>query len=159
MFYLILHSSGIHAASPQDYQYSCEIINYGLFSEETGNARFSEKEKPSVLSKNIIGFIKEATEIPLKMGTHFGFSYIVKTNSPQPALDLKFTAQHPEMQNPKTNKVENSYEYETTKITDRENFFGFIFEEEFELVEGDWLFQILYEDSVLCQKGFKVYTK
>lgn len=136
---------------------SCVILNFGIFTKDTGQVNLNDKQGSSARSQLFkIEQLRETTNIPLLLGTHFGFSYKINTDTPQQAKELIFRADHPDMNNPTTNELTNSYVFSATKPTDNISFFGFLFEYEYELVEGDWLFQIISENGVICQKGFKV---
>jgi hypothetical protein len=136
---------------------TCLILDFGLFTKDTGQINFNDKQGVNARSQQFkVEQLRETTKVPLLLGTHFGFSYKVNTDALQQSKELIFRANHPEMTDPKTNEVKTSYVFSATKPTNNISFFGFSFDDEYELVEGDWLFQIISENGVMCQKGFKV---
>jgi hypothetical protein len=136
---------------------SCSIIDYGLFSRDTGQINLNDKKGDKAKTQYFkVEQISETSEIPLELGNHFGFSYKIINDDPAAINNLIFRADHPQMINPETSEITTSYVFSANKPANNLSFFGFLFEEKFELVAGDWLFQIISENGVICQKGFTV---
>ena len=75
---------------------------------------------------------------------------------PTPSVKLTIRTTHPALTNPEDGKTTSTSEYDWTVSGPGPHFFGFSFDRTWEIAEGDWTIQILYNGRVLTQKRFKV---
>jgi hypothetical protein len=132
-----------------------EIVDYGTY--ETG-ARTSVPMPISVSGKmNLVSHVvltKETREIMGQLGTSFGFRYRV-LGVPDGAL-VTIRTRHPRLTNPETGKSMNYGERDQAVNPGEERYTGFSFDATYEIAEGEWSFQIIYQGRVIGEQKFKV---
>lgn len=72
-------------------------------------------------------------------------------------INIKMRILHPPVKNPQTNELFSFAESVYPINIGAHEFYGWIFEHEWELASGQYTFQILYNDKKLGEKTFTVY--
>ena len=146
----ILKSGRLHVVDYLDTHAqvdSVEIDKFGIFEipvEET-----SDYITPRLVS--------QTDQIPPKVGIAFGYTFTV-TGKPDGALtELIMEYSYPGLVEPGTNKTTHHQRFPVLGKISPNNFTCYIFEEEWELVPGKWIFSLKDGDRILAQKTFTVY--
>ena len=85
----------------------------------------------------------------------FGMEVLLE-GMPAPSVTLTIRTTHPALTNPKNKRTTKVSEYDWTVSGAGPHFFGFSFDRTWEIAEGDWTIQILYQGRLLAQKRFRV---
>ena len=88
-------------------------------------------------------------------GRSFGIE-IDMDGFPEGPVSLTIRTLHPPLTNPKTGKTTRISEYDWPVTGRRNVYFGFTFDETWEIAEGPWTIQIRYRGKLLAEKTFKV---
>jgi len=136
-----------------------EILNFGIYK-----ADFIKKEDAAGAAagyKNIVrnvALIEQTTNIPARVGTRFGFEYVIKGSPAGSTIDLTYKYLHPRMSNPKTNQAFTSQEIVSkNREIGRAATITYTFDYEWEAVVGEWTVQIFYAGKKLAEKNFYIY--
>ena len=108
-------------------------------------------------------FVRPAERIPLVKGTYLGFQYRLSKLPPElentKVIELRRVLIHPEMTLPDGTATTGS-EYMVTrkiKLGQVNSYDAYGFHEDYELVKGDWIFQLWFNDRLLVEQKFKTY--
>ncbi len=143
------------ACSVAQAQPRVEIIDYGIY--ETG-IRTTVPMPISVSGKmNVVASVRlteKTREVVGQLGTSFGFRY--RIHGVPPGANVTIRTRHPRLTNPETGKSMNYGEREQETAPGSERYTGFSFDATYEIAEGEWAFQILYEGRIIGEQKFKV---
>jgi len=132
-----------------------EIIDFGAYA--TGS-RTTIPMPISVSGRmNLVDHVRlteKTREIMGQLGTSFGFRYRV-LGVPSGAT-ITVRTLHPRLTNPETGKTMNYGEREQEASPGSERYTGYSFDASYEIAEGEWAFQILYEGRVIGEQKFKI---
>jgi len=135
------------------------IVDYGIYEPNQGSKVDSEGV---LLGYNTVVYSKKlvsrVTEVPGKLGLNFGFRYSLKCKDLNVGtVPVTIKVIHPEMKNPDTQKksTESSWT-DGAWTTDINLHSGWNFDESWEIVLGDWKIQVILNDQVLVEQGFKI---
>ena len=113
-----------------------------------------------VVSKPVIQLVESTARIPLIKGAHMYLQYRIWPLPDQPAyIDLRRVLKHPEMTLPDGSTTTGSDFKVKRKVSSNHVivYTGYGFDEDYELVEGDWVFEIWLEDKKLIEQKFTTY--
>lgn len=136
-----------------------EIVGYGMFTaRETTRLHASTARALAVDGVKGVTFTKYTTEIPAVLGTTFGIQYVINTTPKGGGFKVTCVILFPEpgLVNPRGRTYKKSTEKITTLIG-KKSLYGYGFDEPWELVPGEWVFQIWHKDIRLAQKKFNVF--
>jgi len=109
-------------------------------------------------------FVSKAERIPLVKGTYLGFQYRISRLPHElentRVIELRRVLIHPEMTLPGGSMTMGS-DYTVSrkiKLGKVNSYDAYGFHEDYELVEGDWTFQLWYEDALLIEQKFTTYS-
>ena len=131
-----------------------KAIRKGQITEST------ESNTGKVVRKPELEHVKMTDHIPLVKDTYFGYQFRLFKLPPEamvkPVVELRKVLIHPEMTLPdgsKTTGWDRTFKgrVETQQVV---GFDGYGFNEDYELVEGDWIFQVWYQDQKLIERKF-----
>lgn len=112
------------------------------------------------VSNAVIRLVKSTDRIPLLIGAHMSLQFRLWYFPDQPAyVDLRRVLKHPAMNLP-DGTVSTGSDYmmkERVSVNQVIAYTGYGFDEEYELVEGDWIFEIWHEDRKLIEQKFTTY--
>lgn len=138
------------------------ILQYGIYELVRGGkvVESTLTSTGKAVSKPVIQKIKQTERVALKKGAYFAYQYrLSHLATDKPVVDLKRVLKHPEMTLPDGKKISRS-EY-VIKVPVKQGevfaFDGYAFNEDYEMVEGDWIFQIWYQGNKLIEKKFTSY--
>lgn len=100
--------------------------------------------------------IKQTNEIPLSLGTSFGIRFMIisKCN-----ITVNVKIKHPKIVNPADNKESYQVEGSITKIPDVIQYTGYKFDNQYEMVPGEWIIELWHENKMLLQQKFNIKEK
>jgi hypothetical protein len=131
--------------------FGAEIIDYGICTinlKETVSSDTTASGYYNVTEG--VEFTDKTTNISAAMGISFGIKYVVNGEPEGSKVKLKLVVIHP----PIKGKAKSSAMVDAKIGTWRADFYTF--NENYELVEGEWIFQIFYKDDLLIDKSFTV---
>jgi hypothetical protein len=139
-----------------------QVFQFGIYkAEKKGRiGESSDTNTGKVIRKPVLEHVKMADHVPLEKDIYFGFQYRL-WNLPteamvKPIMELRSVLIHPEMTLPDGSKS-TGWDRPVRGIVKSQQvigFDGYAFNEDYELVEGDWVFQIWYQDQKLVERKF-----
>jgi hypothetical protein len=112
------------------------------------------------VSNAVIQLVRQTDRIPLIKGAHMSLQFRLWYFPDQPAyVDLRRVLKHPEMRLP-DGKVSTGSDYMMkgkVSVNQVIAYTGYGFDEEYELLEGEWIFEIWHEDRKLVEQKFITY--
>ena len=144
--------AGFAAAEPRG-----TIASYGRYEiVETGRPEKAERtvagEVKPVQTRRLI---QQTDEVVGQLGNTFGFEVDLDGLPPGP-VNLVVRTLHPPLTNADTGKTMTVSEYDWPVIGRRKVYFGFTFDYRWEIAEGVWTKQLVYDGKVIAEKKFKV---
>jgi hypothetical protein len=113
-----------------------------------------------VVSSPVIQLVKSTDRIPLIKGAQMYLQYRIWPFPDQPAyVDLTRVLKHPEMKLP-DGSVTTGSSFEVKRRVSSNHvivYTGYGFDEDYEQVEGDWVFEIWHGDQKLIEQTFTTY--
>ncbi|VAW50714.1 hypothetical protein MNBD_GAMMA05-2642 [hydrothermal vent metagenome] len=113
-----------------------------------------------VISNPVIQQVKSTERIPLVKGAQMYLQYKIWSLPNRPAyVDLRRVLTHPEMTLP-DGTVSTGSDFKVKRKVSSNHvivYTGYGFDEDYELVEGEWTFQIWYQDKKLIEQKFTTY--
>jgi len=97
--------------------------------------------------------------IAIKKGRFFGFKVRLEPFPGRRSIELKKVVQHPPMTLP-DGSIKHGYAFIERKKVDQQVVFalaGYFFDEPYEMVAGDWVFQYWLGDKLLVEQKFTTY--
>jgi hypothetical protein len=113
-----------------------------------------------VVSNPVIQQVKSTEKIPLVKGAQMYLQYKIWSFPNQPAyVNLRRVLKHPEMKLPDGTTTTGSDFSVKRKVSSNHVivYTGYGFDEDYELVEGDWVFQIWHKGKKLIEQKFITY--
>ena len=138
------------------------ILQFGVYElvREGKLVESSVTTTGKAISKPTIQQVEQTDRIPAKKDVYFSYQYRL-SNLPtsKPVVNLKRVLIHPEITLPDGSKKTGSEYFIKGKLKRGEVFAfdGYAFSENYEIVEGDWIFQIWYENQKLIEQKFTSY--
>ena len=138
-----------------------KATRYGLFRERARG--FVREDAKAGTGKSIRGptleFAEDTRRIPLRTGVYFGYQYWLRLPPDEGKPVLKRVLIHPEMTLPDGSRVSRSERKLVKKATHGivTAIDAYALSEDYELVEGDWVFQLWYQDEMLVEAKFTSY--
>jgi len=144
---------------------SGRVFEHGIYNaQRKGRVRDEiTANTGKVINKPVLELAEQTDRIPLVKETYFAYRYRImnlpKEEAKKPAVELRKVVSHPEMILP---------DGSTTTGSDRTfkgrqsagqviGFDGYAFNEDYELVEGEWTFQIWFQDKLMVEQTFTMY--
>jgi hypothetical protein len=138
------------------------VFQFGIYkATRKGEITTSSKTNTGkIVRKPKLEHVSMTDRIPLVKDTYFGYQFRLFNLPPEamikPVMKLRKVLIHPEMTLPDGSKStgwDRSFKgkVETQQVI---GFDGYAFNEDYELVEGDWIFQIWYNDQKLVERKF-----
>lgn len=135
-----------------------ELLAYGLMKpSQVAVAKLATEDHPRVDHIRGVRFTRNTQRIIATPETNFGISYRVNTASAGATLDVVHTLIFPEegIQDQSGHRYERSTEQLTIE-TGKPVVYGYGFDEDWERVPGEWVFQVWHNDARILQKTFTV---
>ncbi len=155
LFFLLFLISGC------DYAYvrNIEIISYGITDNKVVE-QFDSPDSPSGKYEvyDQWNLVKKTTNIPARKGVEFGIEYRVDALSLKSDIEVEEIIIFPGdgITNPKT-KIGQKIDSDKTLVSiDDKGGFTYKMEYDWEVVAGNWIFQVRHRDVVYAQMVFEV---
>jgi hypothetical protein len=140
-------------------------IQFGLYkaTREGRITTSAEANTGKVVRSPVLEQVKMTDRVPLVKDTYFGYQYRIWNLPPEvlakPVMELRKVLIHPEMTLPDGSTTTGWDKPHRGKVKTGQviEFDGYAFNEDYELVEGDWIFQIWYGDQKLVERKFVTY--
>lgn len=136
-----------------------EVEGKGVYRLETGSAEAVENTATGeVASVKRSRLVTETDTIAGEMGTEFGFQYTILGSPEEADVSLDFVISYPEqgLTNPDNGETIKQSRYSLKKKIGTSEYMGYGFESDWEIEEGDWLFEIWYDGTMLTKQRFAV---
>jgi len=150
------------ATSYLDKPLTGKIIQHGLYKliRSGGVVDDPNTNTGKVIAKPVLQQVNSSERIPLIKGAQMYLKYRIKPFPDRPAwVDLKQVLKHPEMTLPDGTVSTGSDITFKSKVTANQSigYVGYGFDEDYELLEGDWVFEVWYQDKKLVEQTFTTY--
>jgi hypothetical protein len=141
------------------------VFEYGIYNAlRKGRPRDElTANTGKVMNRPVLELREQTDRIPLVKDTYFAYRYRLmnfpKEEAKKPAIKLRKVLVHPEMTLPDGSRSTGSDRGFKGRAFAGQvtGFDGYAFNEDYELVEGDWVFQIWYQDHLLVEQTFTMY--
>lgn len=159
-FALVVVLAAISAAAPPSLasgEPSATLESFGRYdTRRTGQVDKGERTATGELrSVDLHRLIEQTDQIVGILGNSFGIVIRLENLPPGPAM-LTIRTIHPPLTNPQTGKTMTVSEYDWPVMMRDNVYFGYTFDHGWEIAEGAWTKQILYNGRVIAEKKFKV---
>jgi len=153
---VLLLMVSVVAAAPQ-----AEIKEYGYYEFITEAKRAMHPEATSgFVQTGEALLVKQTQRIPIEKGRLFGFRFIITGMNPTIGqLPVELVVTHPKMEKP-DGTSSTGYRYTLGLTLDQgvvEDQTGYRMNEDYEMVEGDWVFEYRYMNKPLMVQRFTTY--
>jgi hypothetical protein len=137
------------------------VVLYGLFNARSTGSMMDNANSSTgkVIRGSVLNFTEQTQRIPLLKGTRFGYRYKLKLPSDESRPEIRRVLMHPEM-----TLLDGSTVSRSERTLRKRATYGIVnaidayaLSEDYELVEGDWTFQLWYEDKLVVEQTFTTY--
>ncbi len=148
----------VFAHGQETFISAAQVVGYGIFTakHQTRQKGFTDNS-PAADSVEGVRFVDMTNKIPSILKTGFGIEYVINsTPKGRPILVtsvIKFPG--PGLVTPKGKVYKESREHAQVKIGEP-TFYGYAFDEAWEMVPGEWTFEIWHKKARLVKKRFTV---
>ena len=134
-----------------------KIVSYGRYE-------IVEAGKPEKAERTVAGEVKpvenrrliqQTDEVVGQLGNTFGFEVDLE-GLPPGSVNLVVRTIHPALTNSETGRTMTVSEYDWPVVGRSRVYFGFTFDYRWEIAEGIWTKQLIYNGKVIAEKKFKV---
>ena len=141
------------------------VFEYGIYNTlRKGRVRDEiTTNTGKVINRPVLEVAEQTDRIPLVKDTYFAYRYRLmgfpKEEAKKPAIKLRKVLVHPEMTLPDGSRSTGSDRVFKGRAFAGQviGFDGYAFNEDYELVEGDWTFQIWFGEHLLVEQTFTMY--
>ncbi len=141
------------------------IIEFGVYNAiRKGRVRDEMTTNTGkVVNLPVLELAEQTDRIPLVKETYFAYRFRLmnfpKQEAKKPAIELRKVLVHPEMTLPDGSTATGSDRTFKGRAFAGQviGFDGYAFNEDYELVEGDWTFQIWFQDHLMVEQTFTTY--
>lgn len=143
-----------------------KIFEYGIYNaQRKGRVRNNlNTNTGKIISKPVLTLDQQTHKIPLVKNTFFAYRYrllnLPRDEVKKPTIELRKVLIHPPMTLP-DGSISTGWDRTfrgRTSIGQVIAFDGYVFNEDYELVAGDWVFQIWFRDKKLTEQIFTTYN-
>jgi len=131
-----------------------EITAFGVFQDYGKQfERGYSATGPGTYSLEYVRFVEFGSEIPGELGINFGIQYIIHSVPKGKPFRVTGVITYPDkgLVSPDGEIYKSSQEDMIVNLGEK-NFYGFGFDKPWEIIPGEWKFQIKHNDAVLAQK-------
>jgi len=138
-----------------------KVTQFGTYAARSSG---TVREKPGASTgKSILGSVLEPLEqtdrVPLRIGARFGYRYWLQFPPDMSRADIRRVLLHPEMTLPDGSRVSQSERMVRKRTTHGivTALDAYALSENYELVAGEWTFQLWHQDLLLIEQKFTTY--
>lgn len=155
-------SNGSESLSYLDKPLKGRVSQHGLYRmvRSGGLVKDPNTSTGKAVSKPVVQRVKSTERIPLIKGAQMYLQYRIWPIPARPAyVDIRRVLKHPEMKLPDGSVSTGSDYMMKGKVSSNQLivFTGYGLDEDYELVEGDWIFEIWYEGKKMIEQKFTTY--
>jgi antitoxin component of MazEF toxin-antitoxin module len=145
------------AADAQPTITGAEIINYGTYSTGESNVYDDPNSPTGKVGLGVTTPEKQTDNIPAKLNTCFGFYFVIHGKPADAPITMKEVVKHPPMVNAQTGESSTEYsEAIQLKLEDRQCAVQWVLSHDWEIVKGEWTFELFDGDHELLSQKFNV---
>ncbi len=138
---------------------AAEVVGYGIF-DTTKSVKRHGFSAGAIAKDDVTGirFLEYTTQIPTILGTDFGFQYIINSSPRGKPIRVTSVIKFPEggMRHPRGHIYKESRDSHEV-IIGKKALHGYGFDEAWEMVPGQWVFELWHQKARLIKKTFVVY--
>lgn len=139
---------------------AAETLAFGVFTSygKDSTTLSATDDAPPVDSVKSYRFREFTNRIPMQIGTEFGIEYQINTRPKGRPINISTVIIFPEpgLIRPGGKTYKKSTETKRTSIG-KGHLHGYGFDEDWELVPGEWIFEVWYKNARLVKKSFTIY--
>ena len=144
---------------------SGDVIKYGIFRlVRRGHLQNDVSTATGkIIANPVLQLVEQTDRVPLEKDTYFAYQYrisqIPHNERKAPWLELRRVLIHPEIVTPTGMRVSRSERTIRGRIEAGQIIAldGYVFSEDYEMVEGEWIFQIWHDERLLVQQTFTAW--
>lgn len=149
-------------ATRDTHHANAKITKYGLFKTVKKGTLLNNQDTGTgkSISKPTIELVKQTKRIPIKQGNTLAYQYrIYDLPKNVRKIQLRRLISHPEMIKPDGEKISGSDRTIFKPVKKGEVFAldGYTLSEEYEMVPGEWTFQLWHKNQLLLEQQFTTY--
>lgn len=158
-FYTVLMTAGtvpfnFAAAAP-----GAEILEFGYYEVLSEGQRYEDQNTPSgvIQAGPTVKLIQQTDIIPIQAGRLFGLRFLLKEFTGKEDIEIREVVVHPRMTRP-GQKAVTGFETKLPLIIrngEFSDYIGYSLNHDYEMVAGEWRFELWYEDKKLLEQKFK----
>ena len=141
-----------------------EVTEYGYYEKA---AEFERQRNLSATSGyvqtgNDVVLVQQTNNIPMKKGRLFGFKFKLAGFENVQVVQLNLVVTHPKIVRQNNGSVSTGYSYVVTLQPVNgvvENHSGYILDNDYEMVAGEWRFEFWYKEKLVLSKVFTTYPE
>jgi len=142
-----------------------QVFQFGIYTAAKKGriGKSAETNTGKIVRKPVLEHLSMTDRVPLEKDTYFGLQYrlwnLPTEVTDKRVMELRSLLIHPEMTLPDGSRSTGWDRSRKGIVKSRQvlGFDGYAFNEDYELVEGDWTFQIWYQDRLLVERTFITY--
>lgn len=134
------------------------LLNYGLIQSGASTETYEVDGFPGQYSVNaFLKFTKQTDRITLEKDIAFGIAWAI-TGLEIDEIEVTYSVSHPQFTLPDGSKNSMLVEKMKHEVTDgiASSIDGYLLNRDHELVEGEWIIKIQFEDTII-EKSFFIY--
>lgn len=141
------------------------VFEYGIYNAQRKGRIVGSlaTDTGKVVTRPVLELSETTDRIPLLKGTYFAYRYRIadlpKEEAKKPVVEIRKVLIHPEMTLPdgSTSTGWDRMARGRTSVGQVMAFDGYVFNEDYELVAGEWSFQIWFRDQMMVEQKFTTY--
>ncbi len=158
-FYTVALLAGIVPCTMAAASPSAEILEFGYYEVLSEGQRYEDQNITSGITQAgaTVKLVQQTDIIPIEAGRLFGFHFQLKGFTGKEDIELREVVVHPRMTKP-GQKASTGYETKLPLIIrsgELTDYTGYSLNHDFEMVAGEWRFELWYEDKKLLEQKFK----
>jgi hypothetical protein len=150
----------LNAPAEDTFISAAETLAFGLFtsSERNKTSVGATENAPPVDNIEKYWFQEFTNRVPMVIGTEFGIEYRINTKPAGRPIDITTIIYFPDpgLVRPKGKTYHKSTETKRVSIGDPQ-LHGYGFDEAWELVPGEWIFEVWHKKGRLIRRTFTIY--
>ena len=137
---------------------AAQVVGYGIFTAKSqSRVKGFTKDSPAADAVEGVRFINMTNQIPSIPKTGFGIEYVINSSPNGRLIPITSIIKFPEpgLVSPRGRVYLVSRENSRVQIG-KPTFYGYAFDEPWEMVPGEWIFEIWHKKARLVKKRFIV---
>jgi hypothetical protein len=134
-----------------------EVSEYGIYTcQKIATISTPEASIGIMTTAKDFRLIEATDQIPMARGTLFGIT-VSYEDAENKSIEITCRIVHPGMNDPYLKKVVTVSTLQWPIHSGLQAHFGYMPQEDFEMVRGNWTFEIWYMDELSCSKKFTLF--